>query len=136
MIVLDANAAINIAVGTPEGEALEALMLEGERVTAPALLCAELTHVLEKRIRGGLSSKSEAVAMGTLCLSMVGEFVSDAELWEEALAESVRLHHSSYDLFYFILARRTGSTLFTLDKKLQKLCLDNGVNCVFVDEEL
>ena len=41
-------------------------------------------------------------------------------------------------MFYFVLARRTGGTLFTTDRKLMKLCLDNGVNCVTLldwDEE-
>lgn len=32
-----------------------------------------------------------------------------------------------------ILARRNAATLFTLDRKLQELCLDAGVNCVFTE---
>ena len=43
----------------------------------------------------------------------------------------MRLEHSSYDMVYFILARRTGATLFTLDKKLIELCLNNGVDCLY-----
>ena len=35
-----------------------------------------------------------------------------------------------YGMFYFVLARRTGGTLFTVDRKLMKLCRDNGVNCI------
>ena len=52
-----------------------------------------------------------------------------------ASTESVRLEHSSYDLFYLILARREGATLFTIDRKLQDLCARNGVNCVWLDKE-
>ena len=48
------------------------------------------------------------------------------------MGESVRLGHSSYDLFYVVLARRTGATLFTLDKKLQDLSLSLGVNSVWL----
>ena len=39
------------------------------------------------------------------------------------------------DRLYFVLARRNAATLFTLDRKLQQLCLDNGVNCVLTDTE-
>ncbi len=61
------------------------------------------------------------------------EFRDDASLWTEALTESLRLDHSSYDLFYLVLARREGATLFTLDRKLQKLCDKNGVNAIWLD---
>ena len=73
--------------------------------------------------------------MGRVCLSLVDEFVPDTDLWEEALSESLRLRHSPYDLLYLVLARRNAATLLTLDHKLQKLCLDNGVNCVALDDE-
>lgn len=135
MIVLDCNAAISIVGGTSDGEMLESLLLKGEAVVSPAFLCAEVTHVLAKRVRGDFSNKEEALEMGRMCLSLVDEFVPDTDLWEEALLESLRLGHSSYDLFYFVLARRNGATLFTLDRKLQQLCLDNGVSCVFTDTE-
>lgn len=136
MIVLDCNAAINMAVGTSEGEALRSLLIEGGgRVCSPALFCAEVAHVLEKRVRGGYVTTEEARKMGRACLAFVDELVPDAELWEEALSESIRLGHSSYDMFYLVLARRNAAQLFTLDRKLQQLCLDNGVNCVFTDTE-
>lgn len=135
MIVLDCNAAINIVTETPDGRGLEALLLKGEGVISPAFFCAEITHVLEKRVRGGYSNDKEAQEMGRVCLSLVDEFVPDTDLWEEALSESLRLRHSPYDLLYLVLARRNAATLFTLDHKLQKLCLDNGVNCVALDDE-
>jgi predicted nucleic acid-binding protein len=63
-------------------------------------------------------------------LSLIDEFYPIEDLQSEAFRESIRLNHSTYDLFYFVLARRTGGTLFTLDRKLMRLCLDNGVNCL------
>ena len=136
MIVLDCNAAINMVVGTPEGKALQSLLVEGGgRVCSPALFCAEISHVLEKRVRGNHMTVKEARGMGRACLSFVDKLVPDTELWEEALSESIRLGHSVYDMFYLVLARRNAAQLFTLDRKLQQLCLDNGVNCVFTDTE-
>lgn len=50
---------------------------------------------------------------------------------KEAIAESIRLKHSACDMFYFVLARGNAATLFTLYKKLQDICLANGVNCIY-----
>ena len=60
----------------------------------------------------------------------VDEYVNDGELIVEALGEALRLDHSLYDMLYFVLARRTSSPLVTCDKRLSRLCKDNGVECV------
>ncbi|RDB61514.1 toxin PIN [Gordonibacter sp. 28C] len=133
MIVLDCNAALAMSARSEEGKAFSILTLEGERIIAPDIIYAELTHALVKQVRGGYVDSNDAVALGTAALDLVDEVVSGRDLWIEAMTESMRLGHSSYDMLYFVLARREGSTLFTLDRKLQKLCLDNGVNCVFTD---
>ncbi|MEC4176228.1 type II toxin-antitoxin system VapC family toxin [Adlercreutzia sp. R7] len=135
MIVLDANAAVAIALGTEDGGALKALQLEEELIAAPQLLHAEVAHVLTKYVRGGYCDAAEAVAVGRDAMALVDEYYEDASLWTEALTESVRLGHSSYDLFYLVLARRLGATLFTLDRKLQALCAANGVSCLWIDSE-
>ncbi len=66
-------------------------------------------------------------------LGLVDELVSMEKLFQEVLSESVRLNHSSYDMFYFVLARRTAGTLFTMDQRLVRLALQNGLNCVYED---
>ena len=66
--------------------------------------------------------------------ALVNEYYSIQELQEEVLSESIRLDHSSYDMFYFVLARRFGATLFTLDRKLIRLCEEQGVQCVAILE--
>lgn len=131
MIVLDANAAVAIAAGMESGSALEALRVTDERIAAPQLMLAEVSHALSKYIKGSYMTAAEAVACGRDALMLVDDFYEDSALWVEALTESARLGHSTYDLFYFVLARRLGATLFTLDKKLQELCAQNGVNCIW-----
>lgn len=133
MIVLDANAAVAMALGAEEGDALKMLRLVSEPVAAPQIMHAEVAHALSKYVRGNYLSTSEALACGKDALLLVDTFYEDASLWAEALTESVHLGHSTYDLFYFILARRLGATLFTLDKKLQNLCAENSVNCIWLD---
>jgi toxin-antitoxin system, toxin component, PIN family len=67
-------------------------------------------------------------------VAYVDKYYSIQELQDEVLSESIRLDHSSYDMFYFVLARRFGATLFTLDRKLIQLCEEQGVQCVAILE--
>lgn len=130
MIVLDASAATAIARGSAEGKGLEALVLEGERVIAPDLFHCEMANVAWKYHAAGMMSSSEARFLMDAALDLVDEFCSEAPLAREACAESLRWNHPAYDMFYLVLARRTGATLFTLDKKLMGICRNAGVNCV------
>lgn len=135
MIVLDCSAAIAMALRTEEGQGLKMLIETSEEIIAPTLLYAELSRTMQKYVKGGFLSKQAAVEKGTYALSLVDRFVDDSQFWPEAMTLSLDLNHSSYDVFYLLLARRTGATVFTLDRKLQNLCLDNGVNCLFTDTE-
>ena len=134
MVVIDCNAAINMAMHTPEGDGLAALLLEGEQCIAPALFVPEATSALSSYLRTGRLSQDEAVAIGDACMALVDRFIDDGGLWREALAESATLGHSSYDMFYLVLARRNAATLMTLDKRLQKACVQANVNCIGIDE--
>lgn len=135
MIVLDCNAAVEIARGTENGNALMMLMDNNEKSIAPRFFAYELANVVSKYARGGYIARDAALELGHQAIELIDEFQDDRNLWEEVVAESIRLKHSAYDLFYLLLARRNAATLFTLDRKLQQLCLDNGVNCVLTDTE-
>lgn len=130
MIVLDCSALVDIMLGTPDGTALRQLMLDNEQVIAPELLCAELASVIRKLVRERQMDSHNARMYLTDALSLIDEFVPLQPLGIEALNESVRLDHTTYDLFYFVLARRCGATLFTTDRKLAALCKENGVDVV------
>lgn len=134
MIVLDTNAAFAIARGTGNGEALAFLRQPDEEVIAPDLFHSELVHTLVKYVHGGVFDTEEALDVARDAIRLVDRFVSDDKLWAEALSESIRYRHSSYDMFYMLLARREGATLFTLDRKLQKLCDESGVSTVLFIE--
>ena len=130
MIVLDANAAIEMLRQSDEGWALENLMLEGEKAVSCDLFRAEVASVVRKLVRIGKVAREEAEGYFSKACALVDEFVPIEEVQTEALNEGIRLDHSTYDMFYFVLARRTGATLFTLDRKLIDLCKANGVNCL------
>lgn len=130
MIVLDCSAAVDISRGTPEGLALMSLMRPGEEVIAPHLLQCEAANALWKYVHAGRMSKEEASDCLTNALALVTEFRDMRALLPEVFAESIRLDHPAYDLFYFVFARRNDATMYTLDKKLIALCEEHGVDCV------
>ena len=130
MIVLDACAAVEMVRKSIEGMALRQFMLKGEKAISCELYRAETANVFRKLVRLENMSVNEAIANYTEAIALVDEFHSIQDLQNEAFCESMRLDHSTYDLFYFVLARRMGATLFTLDRKLMRLCEQNGVQCV------
>ena len=130
MIVLDCSAAMEIALGTDAGKALGSLMLANEKTMAPAFLKVELANVAWKHERLGYIASGNARSLLLDALALVNEYHCDDDLLEEALTEGLRLNHSVYDMLYLVLARRMGATLFTCDKRLQNLCLGNGVECI------
>lgn len=130
MLVLDASAGMCIAMECPESRLLTSLMYEGEKTIAPELYVAEVAQALSKHVRGNLLPASEASMRLVRANSLVDELVPISGLINEVFSESLRLGHSSYDVFYFVLARRNAATMCTLDRRLQQLCLENGVNCV------
>lgn len=134
MIVLDASAACDMARQTEDGLVFCSLMLSDEKVISCDLLRAESVSVFRKLCRRGVISAEEAQDCYMDSVSLVDEYYPIEEFQEEVLAESIRLNHSSYDMFYFVLARRFAATLFTLDRKLIKLCEDQGVQCVAILE--
>ena len=130
MIVLDCSAAFAIAQNTVEGQALAQLVCQGERVIAPTLFRAEAANVafrLVHQLKCPAPLVSEELRD---VLSLVDEYVDEQDMVMEVAAEATRLGHSAYDMLYFVLARRRGATLLTLDHKLMKLCAANGVSCV------
>ena len=106
-------------------------MYRGERTLAPELYLSEVAHVLQKYVQGGRLGVREASEALSRAMSLIDELVPMKELIQEALSESLRLRHSSYDMFYLVLARRNAATLFTLDRRLIVLAMRNGLDCVF-----
>lgn len=133
MIVLDTSAAIEIARGTEMGHKFERHTLDGERIISVDLFYGETCSSFSKYVRAQLMTREEAARMVERAIGLVDRFIPMKTLYTEAFSESLRLTHSPYDMFYFVLARRTAGTLFTMDRRLIKLALQNGVSCVYED---
>ncbi|WP_417296788.1 type II toxin-antitoxin system VapC family toxin [Ellagibacter isourolithinifaciens] len=130
MVVIDANAALEMAFGGERGDALRALLLQGEEAIAPSVFHSEVSNACFKYAAFGSVGEEKAQVLLDRVEALVDCFHDDASLAKEALSESIRYRHPAYDMFYLVLARRTGATLFTLDKKMWALARDMHVNCI------
>jgi len=128
IVVLDANAGIEIALDLPRAEQFHSFVESAEKVISSSLYKAEVANVVWKYVKAGLLSKDMASEKLDLAQGLVDEFVDCSENNEESLNESIRTNHSVYDLLYLTLARRTGAKLLTVDKKLREICEKSGVD--------
>ena len=135
MIVLDCCAAIEIARRTEIGLAYKNLFFSDEEIIAPSLYQAEVVNVAWKYVHGKALSRTTAHEVMETALALPNRYIPIDDLMVEAFSQGVILDHSIYDMIYMILARRNGATLVTVDKHLQSLCLDNGVDCI-IDEDV
>jgi predicted nucleic acid-binding protein len=127
IIVLDASAGIEIALDREKAKIFEAQLLNASKIITSDLYKAETANVIWKYVKANLLPKEDAMQIYGNCENIIDEFVDISENAEEAISESIRLNHSTYDLLYFILARRNGAKLITVDKRLTILAEKNGV---------
>ena len=104
------------------------MSVDGEaKLVAPELIYAELGSAASKYYRAGMTDDKMTKALMADALDLIDETVSLDGLYFEALADALRLDHSIYDMFYFVLARRLDATLVSVDRKLNELCDREGV---------
>ncbi len=127
-LVLDASAAVEIALNRGSAAALAALLDESEEILAPDLLVPEVVNAIwkEHQLGGlGLIICEEALAV---FLDFVDTLVSSRELYREALALSrAQRSRAAYDMFYVALAQREDAVLLTLDGTLKKEAKRAGI---------
>ena len=116
--VLDASAAVR-TVMEPDST-FRAALAEADLVIAPELIVAEVCSAFRKYVRARMLSRSAAEQSIEKALALVDKLQPLRELVPEVLELAARTDNSVYDLFYLSLARRTGATLLTADRALQK----------------
>lgn len=119
MIVVDASAAAEMLLGTPEGLAIaEELLAAEESLHAPHLLDAEVLSALRKAWLRGLVSAERAQAalddLADLPIERHAHVLLLERAWE--LKETV----SAYDALYLALAELLEAPLVTRDARLTR----------------
>ena len=126
-VVLDVSAAVSIALKRPETASLKTVLMSAPSVLSPSLFFSEASNVFAKYVRGHFFSRQVATDLLQLTIGLVDEFHNPVLYATEAMNEAIRLNHSAYDMYYLLLARRTGAALASVDKKLLELAEYEGV---------
>ena len=90
MVVIDANAALEMAFEGERGDALRALLLQGEEAIAPSVFHSEVSNACFGYAAFGSMGEEKAQVLLDRVEALVDCFHDDASLAKEALSESIR----------------------------------------------
>jgi len=127
-LVLDANAAVEVALEGKAARHLSSVLSESEEVIAPELLIPEIVNAVWKYHQFAEFDLGKCEKLIELSVGLVDRFISHVELYREAFALSrVQQSRAAYDMFYLALARREDAVLLTLDATLKKEAKRAGI---------
>src|SRR5450631_3406510 len=119
--VLDASAAVAIAMNLPESARFRQQIETSDLVIAPDLLVSEVSNAVWKYVKAGVVDSEQGERVLERAVGLVDTFESSMNLYREAFAMSVDHLHPVYDALYLVLARRNNASLATLDRRLADL---------------
>jgi predicted nucleic acid-binding protein len=127
-VVLDANAAVEVALEGRAAGTLSAKLFESEEVIAPELLIPEVVNAVWKYHQFAEFDLAKCEKLLELAIGLVDRFVPHREIYREAFAlSSIQKSRAAYDMFYLALARREDAVLLTLDGTLKKEAKRAGI---------
>jgi predicted nucleic acid-binding protein len=119
--VLDASAAVAIAMNLPESFKFQSLLESSDLVIAPDLLVAEVSNAIWKYVKAGVIDVEEGERALERATGIVDTYETSLILYKESYSLSVSHLHPVYDALYLVLARRHNAVLATLDKRMADL---------------
>ena len=119
--ILDASAAVTLAMNLPESIPFQSNLDNSALVLAPDLFVAEVSNAVWKYVRAGVLDVDQGSIVLERAVGLVDTFEPSQMLYREAFAVSVDHLHPVYDALYLVLARRHAAVLATVDKRLAGL---------------
>ena len=119
--VLDASAAVAIALNMPESTKFLQTIDTSDVVISPDLFVSEVSNALWKYVKAGIIDADQGNNALERAVGLVDSFEPARLLYKEAFTLSVNCLHPVYDALYLILARRNNGVLATLDRRMADL---------------
>jgi predicted nucleic acid-binding protein len=125
--VLDASAAMEIALNKEYTKEFKNKLKECDLVIAPNTFASEITNAFWKY--GTHKELSEENCQNGIdyCLGLIDDYIDTNSMCKEVLFESIHRNHPAYDLFYIVLARRNNAVLISRDVKMKKIAKNMNV---------
>lgn len=126
-IVIDASAAVELAVHFEKNSRLALALETAAEVLAPDLFVCEVVNAVWKYHQFQNLSVDTSQRAIDFALGMVETLVPNVELHHEAFLLARTTRRPAYDMFYLALARREDATLLTADSTLKKEAGRQGI---------
>jgi predicted nucleic acid-binding protein len=118
-LVLDASVAVKWYIPEEGSAAARALLDTPALFIAPALLLAEVTNVLWKKVRRGEIERDDARTIAAhLCTESLIDYRAVQPLTEAALDIALQFGQTVYDALYLALAAAEDTQMVTADSRL------------------
>ena len=130
IVVLDASAAIEIAMDRGKAARLADEIEAAGSVLSPDVLVPEVSNAIWKYQQFHNLEIADGEPILDRALRLVDELVPSRQLFRDALTLARMLRKPVYDMFYLALARREGAILMTLDPALKKDAERQGVQVI------
>ena len=127
IVVLDANAALEIALNREQAKEFKELLRQSDVVIAPDIFPSEITNSLWKYARFAQVSGEKCEQALDYCMDLIDDLIETRSICREVFAESIKRKHPAYDIFYLVLARRNNASILSRDKKMKRLATDMQV---------
>jgi predicted nucleic acid-binding protein len=121
IVVVDASAAMGIALNAINAEIIINYLHDADIVIAPNTYPSEICNVFWKYVTFSNLDPVKAQKGIDFCIDLVDDYIDTAPMWREVFAESVKYRHPVYDLFYLVLARRQNAILLTNDEEMKTI---------------
>ena len=125
--VLDASAALHVAMRLPTAEAIIDKLEQASLVLVPQLYFSETANALCKYVSHKQLSAEQAIERYQDICALPDQAISDQTLALEALSLATTYNHPVYDMIYAVLARRNACGVLSKDSRLAKLLVSVGV---------
>lgn len=134
IVVLDASAAISIALQQDVSEPVMEYIKNANWVIAPDLFVSEVTNVFWKYHHfESLPLEISEIGLDN-AISLVDDFISSQELYREAFSLACQTNHPVYDMMYLVCARRHNGIFLSLDTRLNKLAHEQSIKIAGQDD--
>jgi predicted nucleic acid-binding protein len=124
IIVLDASAAIEIALKRELSNRFRELLRNSDLVLAPDTFPSEITNVFWKYASFSDMPLEQCEKGIDYCIDLIDDYIETKTMCREVFSESIKNNHVSYDLFYLVIARRYNASILSRDNKMKKIAKD------------
>ena len=126
-LVLDASAAIEVALDRGQARQFAQVLEEADEVLAPELLVPEVVNTVWKYHQFENLNLRTCDRALEFALGLVDVLVPCQELYREAFLLARTARRPAYDMFYLALARREDAAFLTTDLALKKEAERQGI---------